>query len=57
MGDDQHPGAGDVARRLEDVEDLRLHRDVERRGRFVTDQQVGIVGDRDGDHHALAFAT
>ncbi len=23
---------------------LRLHRDVERRGRFVTDQQVGIVG-------------
>ncbi len=28
-------------------------RDVERRRRLVRDEQVGIVGQRHGDHHAL----
>ena len=56
MGDDQHAGAGDVARGPEHIEDLRLHGDVQRGGRLVADQQVGVVGDRDRDHHALAFA-
>ena len=55
MGDDQHARAGDIARGLEHLEDLRLHRDVQRGGRLVADQQVGIVGDRDRDHHALAL--
>ena len=39
----------------EHLEDLRLHGDVERGGRLVADQQVGVVGDRDGDDDALAF--
>ena len=55
MGDDQHAGAGDVARGSQHVEDLGLHRDVQRGRRFVTDQQVGIIGDRDRDHHPLAL--
>ena len=38
------------------LQDLRLHRDVERRGRLVGDQQIGLVGERHGDHHALALA-
>ena len=38
------------------LEDLRLDGDVERGGRLVGDQQVGIVGERHGDHHALALA-
>ena len=38
------------------VEDLRLDGDVERRGRLVGDQQLGIAGERDGDHHPLAHA-
>ena len=56
MGDDQHAGAGDVACGLQHVEDLRLHGDVERGGRLVADEQVGVVGDRDGDDDALPLA-
>ena len=57
VGDQQHPGAGDIACGFEHLEDLRLHGDVESGGRLVADQQVGIVGDRDRDHHALTFTT
>ena len=35
---------------------LRLHGDVEGRRRLVGDQHVRIVGERHGDHHALALA-
>jgi hypothetical protein len=38
------------------VEDLRLDGDVERRGRLVGDQHLGIAGQRHGDHDALAHA-
>ena len=41
---------------LQQLEDLRLDGDVERGGRLVGDQQVGLVGERHGDHHALALA-
>ena len=37
-------------------EDLRLDGDVERRGRLVGDQHLGIAGERHGDHGALAHA-
>ena len=37
-------------------QDLRLDGDVERRRRLVGDQDVGVVGERHGDHHALALA-
>jgi hypothetical protein len=37
-------------------EDLCLRRHVERRGRLVRDQQVGLVDQRHRDHHALAHA-
>ena len=36
------------------VEDLRLHGDVERGRRLVGDQQRGVAGQRHGDHRALA---
>ena len=39
---------------LEHVEYLRLDRDVERGGRLVGDQHVGLVRDRHRDHGALA---
>ena len=38
------------------VEDLRLDRHVERRGRLVGDQEVGLGGERHRDHHALLLA-
>ncbi|MDT4885592.1 hypothetical protein FQZ97_1218410 [compost metagenome] len=37
-------------------QDLRLDGDVKRGSRLVGDQDVGVVGKRHGDHHALALA-
>ncbi len=42
-------------RSLSSVEDLRLHGDVERGGGLVGDQEIGLVGERHRDHHALAL--
>ena len=50
---------GEAARGLlggEQLEDLRLDGDVQRGGGLVGNQQGGIVGERDGDHHTLALA-
>ena len=44
------------AQALQHLEDLRLHRDVERGGRLVGDQQFRLVGDRHGDHRPLPHA-
>jgi len=41
---------------LDQLEDLRLGRHVERRSRFVGDQESRTGRDRDGDHDALAHA-
>ena len=49
-------GAGDLAGRLQHLEDLRLDGHVQRGGRLVRDDQVRVVGDRDRDHRALAHA-
>ena len=43
-------------RSLHELEDLRLHGDVERRGRLVGDQEIGLAQQRHRDHHALAHA-
>ena len=40
----------------EQLQDVRLDRDVERGGRLVGDQQRGVVGKRHRDHHALPLA-
>jgi hypothetical protein len=36
------------------LNDLRVRRHVQRRGRLVGDQQFGIAGQRDRDHHPRA---
>ena len=56
MGDQHQAEAEPLLQRAQHVQDLRLHRHVERRGRLVGDQQIGIVGDGHGDHRALAHA-
>ena len=56
VGDEQHRHADLRLQVLEQLQDLRLHGDVERGRRLVGDQQVGPVGERHGDHHALALA-
>ena len=42
---------------VEEREDRRLHRDVERRGRFVGDQDARLDGERPRDRDALALTT
>ena len=56
VGDEQHRHAEPLLDVLEQFQDLRLHRDVERGGRLVGDQQIGLVRQGHGDHHALALA-
>ena len=41
---------------VQQLEDLRLDGHVERGGRLVGDEDVGLVGERHRDHHALALA-
>ena len=55
VGDEQHRHAELGLQVFEQLEDLRLHGDVERRRRLVGDQEIGAVGERHGDHHALAL--
>ena len=40
----------------EQVEDLSLDRDIERGGRLVGDDEIGLAGQRHGDHHPLSHA-
>ncbi len=42
---------------LQELQNLRLNGDIERRRRLVRDQEVGLIGKRHGDHHALALTT
>jgi hypothetical protein len=56
VGDQDHRHAVARLEVLDELQDLRLHGDVERRRRLVGDQEVRAVGERHGDHHALALA-
>ena len=54
--DDDQRDAEPARQVLHQFEDLRLDRDVERGGRLVGDDELGIAGKPDRDHHALAHA-
>ncbi len=56
VGDDHDRDAEPPRQILHQLEDLRLDGHVERGRRLVGDQQLGIAGEADGDHHALAHA-
>ena len=56
VGDQDDRHAELAPQRLQQLQDLRLHRDVERRGRLVGDQEVRLAKQRDRDHHPLAHA-
>ena len=57
MGDENERGAGLARQLLEQIEDLRLHRDIERGGRLVGHDQFGLAGQRHRDHGALTHAS
>ena len=52
----RHRQAEPIPDRCEEVENLRLHRDVERRYRFVGHQDFGVEGQRPRDADPLALA-
>ena len=55
-----HQHAADLAlfaQVADELEDLILDGDVQRRGRLIGDDELGIPGEGDGDHHPLAHAT
>ena len=56
VGDEQDRRAARVAQVAQQGQDLRLDGDVERGGRLVGDEQRRVVGERRGDHDALAHA-
>ena len=56
VGDEDDRGAGLALELAHELEDLGLDGDVERGRRLVGDEQLGMAGERHGDHHALAHA-
>ena len=56
VGDQQQRRPGPVLDLPEELEDLGLDRDVERRRRLVGDQQLRVARQRHRDHDALAHA-
>ncbi len=57
VGDQQQRQAKLALQRLQQSQDLRLHRDVQSGGRLVGDQQLRLAHQRGGDHHPLAQST
>ena len=56
VGDEQHREIEALADLVEQLEHLRLHRDVERRDRLVGDQHLRLHRERARDADALALA-
>ena len=54
VGDEQDGQVAGLPQFVEQVEHLGLDGHVESGGRLVRDQQVGVAGQSDGDHHPLA---
>ena len=54
--DEHHRGAALARQALEQLDDLRLDRHVERGGRLVGDDQARFGAQGERDHHALAHA-
>ena len=56
VGDEQQAGLAVALQLVDQLHDPRLGDDVERRGRLVGDNQVGLAGEGHGDQRALALA-
>ena len=57
MGDQHQRHAALALQAAQQIEDLRLDRDVKRRGGFIGDQQLGVARDGHGNHDPLVHAT
>ena len=56
VGDEEQAGLAIALQLVDQLHDPRLGDDVERRGRFVGDNQVRLAGEGHGDQRALALA-
>src|SRR5579883_1121750 len=56
VGDENERHAALALQRQQQIEDLRLDRDVEGGRRLVGDEEARVAGDRHGDHDALVHA-
>ena len=56
VGDPEHRQAAALLQGADQIDDLFLDGDVERRRRFIGDQELRFASDRHGDHHALLLA-
>jgi hypothetical protein len=55
VGDEDHRGAAVAAALKQQLENLRLHGNVERGRRFVSDDEPGAQRERHRDHYALSL--
>ena len=53
VADEEHAHAVALAQASDEFEHLSLDGHIERGRRLIGDEQLGLVGDGDGDHHAL----
>ncbi len=53
MGDPDHRHAELLAKLFHQLDDLRLNGHIKRRGRLVSDQNLGIASQGNRDHHPL----
>jgi hypothetical protein len=56
VGDEEHSQTTIALQLCQQSENLRLHGDVERGGRFVGDEQAWAIDGRHGDENALPLA-
>jgi hypothetical protein len=56
VADEEHAHLVRGLELAQQLQDLALDGDVQRRGGLVGDQQLGLAGQRHGDHHALLLA-
>ena len=54
--DEEHRELEPLAHACQQIQHLRLHRDIERRHRFIGDQHVGLERQRPGNADPLALA-
>ena len=55
MRDQQHRHAKPLLERGEQIQNLRLDRHIQRRGGFIGNQQLWVIGECSCNHHALAL--
>ena len=56
VGNKYHRDSGILFEVLEQIHDLSLNADIERRGRFIEDEQIGVHYQCGGDDHALLLS-